>query len=117
MWKRHVDHIRERFVDETDTYSHGGEERDPPVSPVSVPHPVVPNSVPDESEEVVQDESMETPVVESSVEPSVQSAPPIDCSRKPVIPSVPLPLPVVAGDTESTPSRNLSWARRAPARF
>ena len=65
-------------MDENDTFSHGGEERNPPVSPVSVPHPVVPNSVPDEFEEVVQDESMETPVVESRVEPSVPSALPID---------------------------------------
>ena len=115
--KRHVDHIQERFVDEIDTFSHGGEERDLPVSPVSGPHPVVPSSVPDESEEVAQDESMETPVVESRVEPSVPSAPPIDHSWEPVTPWVPLPLPAVAGDTESTPCRNPLRARRAPARF
>ena len=113
IWKRYVEHIRDRTVGSGDTFSNKGEEGDP--DGVSDGH------VPVESTETPADvpvESTETPAVEPREEESEPSDQPAVFSREPIIPLVPLPTPVVVEDTESsTPRRNPSRNHQVSARF
>ena len=106
VWKRHVDHIRDRTVGSGDISSNEGEEGDPDDGA--------------DGQVDVPVESTETPAdvpVESTETPTVILDQP-DFSREAMVPLVPLPTPVVVEDTESsTPRRNPPRNRQVPARF
>lgn len=104
VWKRHVDHIRDRTVVAGDSSSSGGRGKEPP----GVPPDVETDADPDVH---VPSESTKTLLVEPSLAPSERSALPIDFLREPIIP---LCLYLLLQTELSTPRRNPLQDRRAP---